>query len=347
MTTNKKTNNTTKYILVAGLCIAASGAVHAGEVTYWADPTKTTSVVFGNSDASKADRELTSMGFKQYTGSAPTSSTTFNGSNYLNFTDGYLKNNAASGTRTYGGDTGLYGWGDAISRDKDPSGNRYTFNPDRADGATEYGTKGFDTPNSGTLSQVFGGFDYKARTGANYRTNGSTTEASSYKNMGYLLDGEDVPKGETDKSKQAYYVDLLFGKDKTLSADNNDKTVEVSILERGGNSDFDVYGIQNGKVNTALVVHVTRQDALTEKIWALDSLEIGSAQSVVGYGLSLDSSWTNLDGFRVEGVAGGGGPDIVAVGTAMPVPEPAFYQMSVFVTGGGLLALRLRKRKGA
>ena len=28
-----------------------------------------------------------------------------------------------------------------------------------------------------------------------------------------------------------------------------------------------------------------------------------------------------------------------------PIPEPAFYQMGAFLTGGGLLALRLRKRK--
>ena len=341
--------NIRQLILAAGLCLAADSAHANGAATYWADPNKTASQSFGSTLTGQGDRELTKMGFKQSTGSFAASSTTFNDSNYLNFTDGYLKNNTV-GNKSYGTDTGLYGWGDAISRDT-TSANKYTFNPDRADGGTEYGTYGNNTATTGTLSQVFGGFDYKARTGNNYRTNTSTTvsttEASTYKNMGYLLDGEDVPKNETDKTKQSYYVDLLFGHGKTLSADNSDKTVEVSILERGGNSSFDVYGIQNGVVKTGLKIHVDSQDSKTKKIWALDSLEIGSDQSVVGYGLSLDSSWSNLDGFRIEGVAGDNGPDIVAVGTADPIPEPAFYQMSAFLTGGGLLALRLRKRKTA
>jgi len=34
-----------------------------------------------------------------------------------------------------------------------------------------------------------------------------------------------------------------------------------------------------------------------------------------------------------------------AVINSDPIPEPAFYQMGAFLTGGGLLALRLRKRK--
>lgn len=334
--------NMRQLILAAGLCLAA-GSAHANDVTYWADPSATHSQTFGGATASKNDRMLQDMGFTQYGPPDIASTTTFHDSNYLNFTDGYLKNNNTTGNKTYSGDNGLYGWGDAISRDKDANGNKYTFNPDRADNATEYGTNGIlrqDTPNSGTLSQIFGGFDYNARTGNAYRTNSnSVTEAKTYKNMGYLLDGED--------GNQTYYVDLLFGHGKTLSADNSDQTVEVSILERGGNSSFDVYGIQNGVVKTGLKIHVDSQDSKTKKIWALDSLEIGSDQSVVGYGLSLDSSWSNLDGFRIEGVAGDNGPDIVAVGTADPIPEPAFYQMSAFLTGGGLLALRLRKRKSA
>jgi len=330
--------NMRQLILAAGLCLAADSAHANGAATYWADPNKTASQAFGSTLTGQGDRELTKMGFKQSTGSFAASSTTFNDSNYLNFTDGYLKNNTV-GNKSYGTDTGLYGWGDAISRDT-TSANKYTFNPDRADGGTEYGTYGNNTATTGTLSQVFGGFDYNARTGNAYRTNSnSVTETKTYKNMGYLLDGED--------GNQTYYVDLLFGHGKTLSADKNDKTVEVSILERGGNSSFDVYGIQNGVVKTGLKIHVDSQDSKTKKIWALDSLEIGSAQSVVGYGLSLDSSWSNLDGFRIEGDAGYGGPDIVAVGTADPIPEPAFYQMGAFLTGGGLLALRLRKRKTA
>lgn len=79
--------------------------------------------------------------------------------------------------------------------------------------------------------------------------------------------------------------------------------------------------------------------------WTLDTLEIGGAQNVVGFGISLDASWTNLKGFRIEAKNGFNGPDIVAVGTGVTVPPPLIPSPGALgVLGlGGLVAMRRRR----
>jgi uncharacterized protein (TIGR03382 family) len=222
---------------------------------------------------------------------------TFNGSNFLKFADGTLTNNA-----------GTYGWNTPIPRDVNSS-NNYSGNPDRADAATPFlGEAG----KTGTLKEVFGAFN-------------------GYKNMSYIIDGEDTA---------AWTLDLLFTPGMRISADNDTKTVELAILERGGNSDLRVFGINDdGSLTSSFMMY----RASTGKTgWTLDTLEISGAQNVVGVGISLDSSWTNLKGFRFQAANGMDGPDLVAVGVGQTfmIPTPG----SLALVGlGGLVAGRRRR----
>ncbi|MDX2118601.1 MAG: exosortase-dependent surface protein XDP2 [Planctomycetota bacterium] len=222
---------------------------------------------------------------------------TFNGSNFLKFADGTLTNNA-----------GTYGWNTPIPRDVN-SNNNYSGNPDRADAATPFlGEAG----KTGTLKEVFGAFN-------------------GYKNMSYIIDGEDTA---------AWTLDLLFTPGMLISADNDTKTVELAILERGGNSDLRVFGINDdGSLTSSFMMY----RASTGKTgWTLDTLEISGAQNVVGVGISLDSSWTNLKGFRFQAANGMDGPDLVAVGVGQTfmIPTPG----SLALVGlGGLVAGRRRR----
>lgn len=183
---------------------------------------------------------------------------------------------------------GTYGWNDLVPRDVNGA-NLYTGNPDRSDGSTSMPA---EASKKGTMKDVFGSFN-------------------GYKNMSYIIDGED---------NGAYHFDLLFAPGSLLSADANASTVELSILERGGNSDFHVYGINaNGTLTSAIFVGHAKGASVG---WSLDTLEIAGAQTVFGFGISLDASWKNLKGFRLEALSGFNGPDIVAVGSTAASPQP-------------------------
>ena len=219
------------------------------------------------------DRELLTLGF-----TGTTSSMT--GADFLRWTGGSLTNNA-----------GTYGWNDLVPRDVNGA-NVYTGNPDRADSSTPMPG---EAAKKGTMRDVFGEFN-----GPN-----------PYKNMSYIIDGED---------SGAYRFDLLFGSGALLSADANASTVELSILERGGNSDFNVYGIKaDGSLTSALFVGRGKGASVG---WTLDTLEIGGAQTVFGFGISLDASWQNLKGVRIEALGNFNGPDIVGVGVVAASPPP-------------------------
>ena len=204
-------------------------------------------------------------------------SSTMTGGDFLRWNDGKLTNNA-----------GTFGWTDLVPRDVN-SANVYTGNPDRSDGSTPLPT---EAGKKCTMKDVFGSFN-------------------GYKNMSYIIDGED---------NGAYCFDLLYSNGHTISADNSASTVELSILERGGNSDFNVYGIRaDGLLTSAMLVSRSKGGKVG---WKLDTLEIAGAQDVFGFGISLDASWTNLKGFRIEAKNGVNGPDIVAVGTGATLPPP-------------------------
>lgn len=219
------------------------------------------------------DRELLTLGF---TGT----SSSMTGADFLRWNSGSLTNNA-----------GTFGWNDLVPRDVNGA-NVYTGNPDRADSSTPMPG---EASKKGTMRDVFGSF-------------GGPTP---YKNMSYIIDGED---------SGTYRFDLLFAPGSLLSADANASTVELSILERGGNSDFNVYGINaDGSLTGALFVGRGKGASVG---WSLDTLEIGGAQTVFGFGISLDASWKNLKGVRIEALSNFNGPDIVAVGSAAPSPAP-------------------------
>lgn len=217
------------------------------------------------------DRELHALNF---TGA----SNTITGADFLRFDDGALFNGVDS-----------FAWSQAAPRDIDTGGNTFLFNPDRADNASAFGAEG---DQSGTLSEVFGPYN-------------------GYKNMSYLLDGE--------QSATPYYVDLFFGDGFTLSADADTSTVEVALLERGGNSDMKLYGIlPDGGLTSGVFVG---RGSMGPKLWDLNSLEIGGKQQVTGVGVSLDSEWAGLVGLRIASEGGSyGGPDLVGIAA---IPEPA------------------------
>lgn len=139
------------------------------------------------------NRELNRLGFVG-------TSSGMTGADFLRWSDGSLTNNA-----------GTFGWNDLVPRDVNGA-NVYTGNPDRADGSTPLPA---EASKKGTMRDVFGSF----------------SGPSAFKNMSYIIDGED---------NGAYSFDLLYGNGHTISADNDASTVELAVLERGGNSDFNV-----------------------------------------------------------------------------------------------------------
>lgn len=207
--------------------------------------------------------------------------------------------------------SGTYGWTAQVPRDVN-SANVYTGNPDRADGSTPMPG---ELAKTGSMQDVFGSF-------------------GGYKNMSYIIDGED---------NGAYTFDLLLAQGMGLAVDNNNATVEISVLERGGNSDFNIYGI---RVDNSLTGPIFVGRSLGGNVgWNLDTLEIGGAQRVVGVGISLDASWSGIKGIRIEAKNGFNGPDIVAVGVAGPtplilIPTPGALALLGL---GGLVATRRRR----
>ncbi len=239
------------------------------------------------------DRELNRMGFL---GGA---TSIYTGDNFLRWNSGSLTSLQSTS-----------GWTTPILRDMDSS-NVFDANPDHADNASPFAGEGTAT---GTLAEVFGPFG---------------APGSGFKNMSWLVDGED------DKG---YKLDLFFPKGQSLVIDGDSKTVEVSVLERNGNSDFRVIGLfANGSTTPA--VSVTRD--LTEATgWDIDSLEIKGPQKVSAVGISLDERFSGIVGIRIE--CNGdtdNGPDIVAVGTSNPVPAPGAIAL------GGLAAGTLARRR--
>jgi len=231
------------------------------------------------------DRELTVLRFAG-------SSTVMTGADFLRFNDGSLTNN-----------TGVYGWNTPILSDLG-GGGAYSGNPDRADGATPFALEG---SGAGTIGEVFGPF------------------GTGYKNMSYLIDGED---------SDAWTLDLYLA-GMMISADADASTVELALLERGLNSDIRVRGIRADLSLTD--PYLAARANVASAGWSLDSLEIGGSQTVGGIGLSLDASWRNLIGFRFEAASGMNGPDLIGVAV---VPAPGAAAMLGL---GGLLAARRRR----
>lgn len=231
------------------------------------------------------------------------SSTIFTGANFLRWDGGSLTTGQTSS-----------GWTDPIQRDVEFS-NIYDANPDRADDASLYAGEAAGT---GTLKEVFGPF--------------LGGPSAGYKNMSWIVDGED------DKG---YTLDLLFAKGLSLVPDNDDSTVELTVLERNGNSDFRVQGIlANGSISQSELI---TRDMTQSTGWNLDSLEINGGQRVSGVGISLGDEWAGIVGIRIL-VSGDtdNGPDIVAVGTSDLVPAPGAIALLGLAAG----TLVRRRRNG-
>ena len=130
--------------------------------------------------------------------------------------------------------------------------------------------------------------------------------------------------------------DVLIG----ASADANSNSIELSLLERGGNSDLRIRGIRADGSLTDAITMLRGQTG--QAGWTLDSLEIDGPQQVHGVGISLDSSWTNIKGFRFEATDGMNGPDLIAVGTIPTnfIPTPGSLAL---IGAAGLIIARRRR----
>jgi len=218
------------------------------------------------------DRELNRMGFL---GGA---TTIFTGQNFLGWDNGSLTTVQS-----------VSGWTTPIARDIEFA-NDFDANPDRADNSSLFAGEAGGT---GTLREVFGPF------------------GSGYKNMSWVIDGED---------NKGYTLDLFLAKGLSIQPDADPRTVEVSVLERNGNSDFRVIGLfANGSTTPAISINRAQTDVTG---WTLDSLEINGAQQVSAVGISLDERFSGIIGIRIQSNAEtDNGPDIIAVGTsAIPAP---------------------------
>lgn len=215
----------------------------------------------------------------------------------------------ADGELRYG--TSRFGWNDRAPRDVSTAGNRYPGNPDRADRSSSFANEG---TSEGTLREVF-----------------------SSANLSWIIDGED---------KGAWEIDLLFNPGLRLLNDGDRSTVEIAILERGGNSDLGIRGITlvDG-VKTYTEELIIRKNQFTRAGWDLNTLEIGENQPVVGVGISLDEFQRGvgdgLIGISLFSRSNFNGPDIVGVATAAPVPEPA----TLALLGAGVAAIAARRKR--
>jgi hypothetical protein len=147
--------------------------------------------------------------------------------------------------------------------------------------------------------------------------------------MGYLIDGED---------QGAWSMDLLLGAGQALSVDDDAATVELAVLERGKNSDFVVRGILVDRSLTDAIF--VGRGSLGGAGWSMNTLEIEDTQAVGGVGISLGQEWDGAIGVRIEALSSYNGPDIVAVGVAVPGPGAAG------VLAAGAVVVGRRRRKG-
>jgi hypothetical protein len=207
------------------------------------------------------------------------------------------------------GNAGPFGWNAAIDRDMDTSGHAFEANPDRADLSTPLTG---EANSEGAISEVFG-------------------SPLGYKNLSWIIDGEGFGP---------YTLDLYLNNVSAFTPDANDASVELAVLERGGNSDFSIQGIigfgNSGPILTP-AYHVLRSQTGYAG-WTLNTLEIGDNQNVNGIGLSLPQEWGQLLGVRISAVESDSGPDIVAVGM---VPSPGAVTLA---GAAGLLAFGRRRK---
>lgn len=205
---------------------------------------------------------------------------------------------------------GTFGWNDPIARDMDTSGNAYSSNPDRTADSTAFAGEASHT---GTLKEVFGG-----------------------NNLSWIMDGED---------SGSWSLDLYFGAGKFVVDDGNSSTMELAILERGGNSDLGVraiYDTGNGGMAYSSGIVLNRAQG-TSAGFSIQTLEIGDSQAVKGWGVSLNELGQvggNIIGYNLYSQSDFNGPDIMGVTSAQAVPEPG----TMIALASGVAALLSRKR---
>lgn len=215
----------------------------------------------------------------------------------------------ADGKLTYG--SSAYNWNDLVPRDMAPNQNVYPGNPDRADQSSPYAA---EAQNKGRLSEVFG-----------------------VNNLSHIIDGED---------DGAWTIDLFFPLGQTLVSDGQNKTPEIVIFERGGNSSLGVKGITvSGGVYSYTSGFVLQPGNFTNAGWNLNTIEISEGQPVVGVGFDLNhlgSVANGIVGLRVYSAPTFSGPDIVGIRTAETIPEPATLGL---LGSSALLAFVSRRRR--
>lgn len=204
--------------------------------------------------------------------------------------------------------TGSFTWDSSVERGVGQRSRLWACTPDRADLATRLSGEPDAT---GTLGEVFG-------------------KSLGYKNLSWIIDG---------KSKRTYTLDLALSRENFFTPDNDPSTVELSILERGGDSDVAIYGITGYNESGAPILtapYILTRKQTTPAGWSLDTLRTSRSQRVEGAGISLPSEWGTVIGIRLENQKKFNGADIVGVGI---IPAPGSAALL------GLAALTATKRR--
>lgn len=238
---------------------------------------------------------------------------------------------ATGGTNVNNYRVATYQWGTSITGDIG-GGSVYVGNPDDPNGLSPGSLRDvFGAPQN--LASIIDGEDgYDARFLTSYQASDAPTAGASV---------------TTTTAGVFYAFDLKFKANHYV--DVTKQGVDVTILERGKNSTVRVAALDaagNVISGSERLVNFSGRPTL----FPIDTSE-ADVQDVAGVGINFDPTVvTKIYGVRIQydnlSGANNTGPDIVAVGAAIAVPEPAtFAQAAMGAFGASIMGLTVVRRR--